>query len=84
MPRLNASAYTKRLILMGFHNQAFNSIRLQSTEIPAQAFRKPKRVSITVPESVYAYLLKRSDEEGRSLSNLAANLLEIAARQQER
>lgn len=38
----------------------------------------PKRISITVPHNTYERLLKRSDYEGRSLSNLAAFLLEEA------
>ena len=42
------------------------------------ATRKPKRVSITVAQTVFDRLLARSDEEGRSTSNLAAYLLETA------
>lgn len=38
--------------------------------------RKPVRVTITVPKSVYDDLLQVSDWQGRSLSNLAAHLLE--------
>jgi len=38
----------------------------------------PRRVSITIPNDVYQALLLRSDQEGRSLSNLAAFLLELA------
>lgn len=43
-----------------------------------EVFRSPKRISITLPHHAFAYLLKRSDQEGRSLSNLAAFLLESA------
>lgn len=39
-------------------------------------FRQPRRLSITVSASVYQSLLHRSDQQGRSLSNLAAYLLE--------
>lgn len=39
-------------------------------------FRSPRRLTITVPHHVFVHLLQRSDEEGRSLSNLAAYLLE--------
>ncbi|MFM7171183.1 MAG: ribbon-helix-helix domain-containing protein [Cyanobium sp.] len=39
-------------------------------------FRKPVRVTITLPHNIYMHLKHRSDEEGRSLSNLAAFLLE--------
>lgn len=41
-------------------------------------FRSPKRISITVSHATYERLLKRSDREGRSLSNLAAYLLETS------
>lgn len=40
------------------------------------AFRKPRRISITVPENVYNKLAECSSLEGRSISNLAAYLLE--------
>lgn len=40
--------------------------------------RRPVRISITVSHSVHEALLKRTDIEGRSLSNLAAYLLEAA------
>jgi hypothetical protein len=39
-------------------------------------FRKPVRVTITLPHNTYLHLKQRSDEEGRSLSNLAAFLIE--------
>lgn len=41
-------------------------------------FRSPKRISITIPNNAYENLIKQSNEEGRSLSNLAAFLLESA------
>jgi len=41
--------------------------------------KSPKRITITIPFSTFAYLTKRSAEEGRSLSNLAAYLLERAS-----
>jgi type II secretory pathway component PulK len=44
---------------------------------PAQ-FRRPQRISITVSWRLHQSLLQRSDLEGRSLSNLAAWLLEQA------
>lgn len=40
--------------------------------------RKPKRVSITVSQSVVDRLQNLSDEQGRSTSNLAAFLIETA------
>ena len=44
------------------------------------SFRKPVRITITVPHSTHLALADRSDEEGRSLSNLAAYILENALR----
>lgn len=42
------------------------------------AFRSPRRITITLPFGAYQRLLERSELEGRSLSNLAAYLLEHA------
>jgi len=41
-------------------------------------FRKPQRISITVNHRLYELLLESSDLQGRSVSNLAAFLLESA------
>ncbi|MFS6826960.1 ribbon-helix-helix domain-containing protein [Cyanobium sp. ATX-6F1] len=41
-------------------------------------FKAPARISITIPESVNERLIAISREQGRSLSNLAAYLLEWA------
>lgn len=41
-------------------------------------FRKPRRITITLPYGAYQRLLARSEREGRSLSNIAAFLLESA------
>mgnify|MGYP002654690902 CR=1 FL=1 len=38
----------------------------------------PRRITITVPYALYAELLVPSDQQGRSLSNLVAFLLETA------
>jgi hypothetical protein len=38
--------------------------------------RKPMRITITVSFSTHEALIRQSDEEGRSLSNLAAYLIE--------
>jgi hypothetical protein len=38
--------------------------------------RTPKRITITIPHYTLEALVKRSDEEGRSMSNLAAFILE--------
>jgi hypothetical protein len=40
--------------------------------------RSPKRITITVSHHVSEHLLTLSDEQGRSTSNLAAYLLEVA------
>ncbi len=41
-------------------------------------FRSPRRISITIPYAVYDHLLSVSDDQGRSLSNYAAHLLELS------
>ena len=41
-------------------------------------FRSPRRVSITLPLATFEELQVRADGEGRSLSNLAAFLLETS------
>ena len=38
--------------------------------------RSPMRLSVTVPYRLYQMLQERSDLEGRSMSNLAAYMLE--------
>lgn len=45
---------------------------------PPPLFRGPHRISITMAHMIYYQLLQRSDCEGRSLSNLAAYLLETS------
>lgn len=40
--------------------------------------RKPRRISITVSDHVYQLLITVSDQQGRSLSNYAAYLLEAS------
>ena len=40
----------------------------------------PRRLTITIPFHAHRAMLDRSDQEGRSLSNLAAFLLETALR----
>ena len=44
--------------------------------------RHPRRISITVTPGVHEALLTRSEDEGRSVSNLCAFLLEEAQRDQ--
>jgi hypothetical protein len=45
-------------------------------DAPGLPFRKPRRISITIPDHIYQLLLERSKQQGRSISNLAAFLLE--------
>jgi hypothetical protein len=45
---------------------------------PAPMHRTPQRITITLSWALHQRLLQRSDLEGRSLSNLAAHLLELA------
>jgi hypothetical protein len=42
------------------------------------AARRPRRITITIPEAVFTWIFERSDEEGRSASNFAAYVLERA------
>lgn len=44
--------------------------------------RQPRRISITLSYHVHEALLSRSEDEGRSVSNLCAFLLEDALREQ--
>ena len=46
--------------------------------------RQPRRISITLSYHVHEALLTRSEEEGRSVSNLCAFLLEDALRDPQR
>jgi hypothetical protein len=46
------------------------------SRIRPSAFRKPIRITITIPWVVYEKLLNTSALQGRSLSNLAAHWLE--------
>jgi hypothetical protein len=42
------------------------------------SLRHPQRICITLPHHVFEALLQRSAEQGRSLSNLSAYLLELS------
>jgi hypothetical protein len=64
-------------------NSRLSSSSIETTMHPSDlaiTFRKPVRITITVPHSTHLALADRSDEEGRSLSNLAAYILENALR----
>lgn len=44
----------------------------------ALASRRPQRLTITVSHHVAEHLVEQSNSQGRSMSNLAAYLLEVA------
>ena len=46
------------------------------SDVPSGS-RKPVRLSITVPHSTYCRLVQQASHQGRSLSNLAAHLLDV-------
>ena len=53
-----------------------NSSRPTTASVLAPAYRHPQRISITLSWQLHQQLIERSGWEGRSLSNLAAHLLE--------
>lgn len=55
-----------------------HSIPSMATHATPGRFRRPVRVTITIPYTTYEDLVERSNLQGRSLSNLAAYLLETA------
>jgi len=48
--------------------------------VPPPGFRDARRITITLPYDTYRCLSLQSDEQGRSLSNLVAYLIEAALR----
>jgi len=58
-------------------NPATYGVHEPKTFVPPN-FRKPRRLSITVPDLTYRMIVECSREQGRSISNLAAFLLEKA------
>lgn len=42
------------------------------------SLRHPQRICITLPHHVFEALLRKSGEQGRSMSNLSAYLLEMS------
>jgi hypothetical protein len=54
----------------------FNSPQATVATLVPPSRRTPQRITITLAWQTYQQLLDRSDNEGRSLSNLAAHLLE--------
>jgi hypothetical protein len=51
----------------------------ERSELSSYSMRKPQRMTITVPWQLHQILLKHSDLQGRSLSNLACFWLESHA-----
>ena len=58
---------------MAYVNRTSNS---QNPSLDSFRGRSPKRLTITIPFVVFSALEQRSVQEGRSLSNLAAFLIE--------
>ncbi|MEY4360371.1 MAG: hypothetical protein RLZZ631_1857 [Cyanobacteriota bacterium] len=54
---------------------------VQTRDLRSYSSRTPKRITITIPHSTLEMLIKRSNEEGRSMSNLAAFILEKGIQQ---
>jgi len=48
----------------------------QQDELRSFLMRKPRRISITISDYAYEALMAKSCQQGRSLSNLSAYLLE--------
>lgn len=54
---------------------------MSTTFRASSELRSHRRISITLPHHTYVRLMAQSDREGRSLSNLAAFLLERSIHQ---
>jgi hypothetical protein len=59
-------------------SDAISPVSLLRQQNGSQMFRKPVRVTITVNHATYTELEHRSTQQGRSISNLAAFLLEAS------
>lgn len=57
---------------------SLNSNKTTTASVVPTYARHPQRISITLNWRLHQSLLERSDHEGRSLSNLAAHLLEVS------
>jgi hypothetical protein len=58
---------------------SFPSVARYHFVAPLLIARAPRRITITIPLHVYEQIAKRSTKQGRSMSHLAAYLLERAA-----
>lgn len=52
---------------------------LQRRKGLALASRRPRKISVTVPQAVYETLVQQSEHQGRSLSSLASYWLQVQA-----
>ncbi|NBS93200.1 MAG: hypothetical protein EBS91_04320 [Betaproteobacteria bacterium] len=59
---------------------SFNCPATTAATLVPPSRRSPQRITITITWATHQQLLSRSDDEGRSLSNLAAHLLETGLR----
>lgn len=57
--------------------QQFKAVETRS-KAGHPSLRHPQRICITLPHHVFEALLRRSAEQGRSMSNLSAYLLELS------
>jgi hypothetical protein len=71
-------AYTGGVRALGLLSQHFAMYPSKVSTLTRRAVitRSPQRISITIPWETHRRLTERSDEEGRSISNLASYLLE--------
>jgi len=54
----------------------FNSPAATTATLVPPSRRRPQRITVTIAWQTHQRLQERSDDEGRSLSNLAAHILE--------
>ena len=59
-----------------WNSDSLRAVTASSYTVKTFASRTPKRITITIPDATFQKIVQRSNEEGRSLSNLAAYILE--------
>ena len=59
-----------------WNSDSLKALTTSSYTVKTFASRTPKRITITIPDATFRKIVQRSNEEGRSLSNLAAYILE--------
>jgi hypothetical protein len=73
-----------RQVDYSFKMDPYRSTIIMDRDVPPEkratgappGLRKPRRITITIPDIIYSQLLECSNSQGRSISNLAAYLLE--------